>query len=268
MSTLTPLPALTAPVIEPLLAARKAVQPLAPTPAFAAMVPTMEDAFAVQHATGVALGAWGAGEVPAYWKSGAGSRAAALGHAPLMPAGVHRYSGEPVVVDLSRFISPGLEAEIAVRLGHDVTPAMAADLDEAGAAALVDAMAVSLEVVDRRWQNTPELTPELKAADFLAHGALVFGPWLPWQPALDWAAQPCLQEVGARPALNTVGTHPLGTPTWLLPVWLRHLTRHGATVPAGTMVTTGTWTGLTPLVSGERVCVAFAGLGEVVLHTV
>jgi 2-keto-4-pentenoate hydratase len=41
-----------------------------------------------------------------------------------------------------------------------------------------------------------------------------------------------------------VGGHSLGNPVAVLPAWLQHLTRLGATVPAGTVVTTGAWGGL------------------------
>jgi len=44
-----------------------------------------------------------------------------------------------------------------------------------------------------------------------------------------------------------IGTHSLRDPAWVLPQWLRHATRHGATLPAGTVVTTGTWAGVVPL---------------------
>jgi 2-keto-4-pentenoate hydratase len=59
-----------------------------------------------------------------------------------------------------------------------------------------------------------------------------------------------------------VGTHSLGHPAWLLPTWLKHATRDGATVPAGTVVTTGTWCGLLAAAAGDLVQVTFEGIGE------
>ena len=58
------------------------------------------------------------------------------------------------------------------------------------------------------------------------------------------------------------GTQSLGDPAWLLPIWLKHVTRHGATVPRGTVVTTGTWCGLLEAKAGDRVRVVFEGIGE------
>ena len=61
------------------------------------------------------------------------------------------------------------------------------------------------------------------------------------------------------------GTHALGDPAWLLPIWLRHATRHGDVVPAGTVVTTGTWAGVVPATQGDAVEVAFEGIGRATL---
>jgi 2-keto-4-pentenoate hydratase len=52
----------------------------------------------------------------------------------------------------------------------------------------------------------------------------------------------------------------------VLAAWLRHLTRDGATVPAGTVVTTGTWCGMLPAAAGDRVDVRFDGIGSAQLQ--
>lgn len=254
-----------------LLAARREQQALVPTAAHAAALANVDAACAVQHATGVALQAWAPDEVPGYWKSGAGHRQATLTHAPLMPAGVHVDScpAQPADLRPHAFFKPAIECEIALRLARGVTPAQAAALghddDPAG---LVDAMAVSIEVVDCRWVDDGALPPLLRLADFQSHGALVLGAWVPWR-ALDWSRQRGQMQVTVQgndaSPVHFSGSHPLGTPPWLLPIWLRHLTRHGATVPAGTVVTTGTWAGQVPLWRGSRVQVAFEGIGETAL---
>ena len=53
----------------------------------------------------------------------------------------------------------------------------------------------------------------------------------------------------------------MGDPAFVLLAWLRHLTRDGHAVAAGTVVTTGTWVGILDAVAGDRVDVAFAGIG-------
>lgn len=257
--------ALTDRLIPALLRARQLQQPVVATPELVALVPDLETAAQVQHATGVALRAWASAEMPRHWKSGAAHREQPLSHAPLLPHGVRLVQGRQVASlrDMV-FNAPGVEAEIALRLARDVTPAQAMALAHDHAADLVDAMAVSIEVVDSRWTGGLE-SAWLRTADFQVHGALVLGDWQPWQ-ARAWALQSCRLTIGDADPVDRVGTHPLGDPAWLLPIWLRHLTRHGATVPAGTIVTTGTWTGMIPVRVGELVRVQFEGIGEAALQ--
>jgi hypothetical protein len=222
---------------------------------------TLEDAtqaYEVQDAVATALGWFPDEAAPRAWKSGGASRSATLTHAPLPPTGVRT-----ALADFGdiHFHAPGIETEIALRLGRDVTPAMAASLDSAAdAAALVDAMAVSVEIVDSRWQDLAATPALLRLADSQVHGALALGEWQPFA-AVDWASQRCETTIGDTAPVVREGTHPLGDPAWLLPTWLRHLTRHGRTAPAGSIVTTGSWVGILPCRRGDQVTVAFDGIG-------
>jgi 2-keto-4-pentenoate hydratase len=217
-------------------------------------------AYEVQDAVAAALGWFDSGAVPRTWKSGGGSRSATLTHAPLPPAGVRQ---SPANFSDLVFHTPGIEAEIALRLGRDITPAQAAALNHDDAPSLVDAMAVSVEIVDARWQDLAATPALLRLADSQVHGALVLGEWQPYT-AVDWASQRCEAKVGdATETVVRVGTHPLADPAWLLPIWLRHLTRHGQTVPAGTVVTTGSWVGVLPCRRGDQVTAEFPGIGSV-----
>lgn len=114
---------------------------------FAAALEHADQAYAVQAIVARSLGWQEAGA--GYWKSGGASREATLTHARLPLAGVWT---SPAHAGDWPFTWRGIEAEIALRLGQGVDAAQAASLDYAGAAALVDAMAVSIEVVDSRWR--------------------------------------------------------------------------------------------------------------------
>ncbi len=221
----------------------------------------LDAAYALQHQQGAALG-WFDAEVPRAWKSGGGTLAG-ITHAPLPDAGV---VGSPADGRHWSLHQRGIEAEVALRLGRSVDAATAATLDRACAEALIDAMCVSIEVVDSRWTDGWSATPTLlRLADLQSHGALVLGAWQPYS-ARDWAAQVCEVHIGTQTPQRFVGTHPLGDPAAVLPAWLRHLTREGATVPAGTVVTTGSWVGLLEAQAGDAVRVAFDGLGEAALQ--
>lgn len=241
-----------------LVAARRSNSTLDATP----WLTTIQDAaqaYEVQDAVASALGWFQDRAMPGCWKSGGGSRSATLTHAPLPPHGVRQ---SPANFDDLVFHTPGIESEIALRLGQDVTPAQAAKLDHGDAASLIDAIAVSVEIVDSRWQDLAATPPLLRLADSQVHGALVLGEWQPYA-AVDWASQRCETKVGTLDTVVREGTHPLGDPAWLLPIWLRHITRHGQTAPAGTVVTTGSWVGIVPCRRGDQVAAEFAGIGSV-----
>ncbi|NMM81351.1 2-keto-4-pentenoate hydratase [Acidovorax sp. SRB_14] len=214
-------------------------------------------AYGVQDALAQAMGWFAAGPVR-HWKSGGPNRQAVLTHAPLPPAGVRT---SPAVYSDMQFHTIGIEAEIALRLGQAVSPAQAVALMPDAAGSLVDAMAVSIEIVDSRWTEGGDAPALLRLADLQSHGALVLGEWVPYAMR-DWAAQRCVARIGTREPVLRTGTHPLGDPAWLLPTWLRHLTRSGQTVPAGTVVTTGSWVGLLPAQRGEVVVAEFEGVGS------
>ncbi len=115
---------------------------------------------------------------PRHWKSGGPSRDAVLTHAALPPDGVWT---SPADARKWPFRLRGIEAEIALRLARDVDPAQAATLDHQRAAELVDAMCVSIEIVDSRWVEGLQASPTAKLADLQSHGALVLGGWVPYR---------------------------------------------------------------------------------------
>lgn len=257
--TLNPT-ATAAEVVAALCAAHRTHQP-ADSRGLAEALATPDDAYAVQLAVGRQLG-WWADRPAQAWKSGGGTLDTVT-HAPLSPAGVRPSPADLRDLPLRR---RGIEAEIALRLGVAVDAARAASLDETAAVALIEALAVSVEVVDSRWAEGPAAAPLLRLADGQSHGALVLGAWHPFAPERDWSAQRCVARVGAAAPVECRGSHPLGRPTAVLPAWLRHATREGVVLPAGTVVTTGTWVGLLDAQAGDTVTVAFDGLGEVSLR--
>ena len=215
-----------------------------------------EQAYAAQEEVARAL-RWFDRPVPLHWKSGGPARTAPLTHAPLPPQQVR---ASPADLRGFHFSWRLIEAEVALRLARDVSPADAQAFNPATAPRWLDGMAVSIEVVDSRWENRAA-GALLKLADQQSHGALVLGAWQPYG-ARDWAQQACTVQIGDAAPQAFRGTHSLGDPAWLLRLWLRHVTRHGATVPAGTIVTTGTWCGLLEARAGDRVRAVFEGIGQ------
>lgn len=215
------------------------------------------DAYAVQDRVARAFG-WFEAEAPRHWKSGGASRAAVLTHAALPSAGVWQ---SPARGERWPFRLRGIEAEVALRLARDVDAELASTLDANTAYALVDAMCVSIEVVDSRWREAHDAPPLCKLADLQSHGALVLGPWTALA-ARDWSGQRVRVQIGAQPAVERRGSHALADPAFVLPAWLRHATRAGRTVAAGAVVTTGTWVGILHAAAGDLVSAEFPGIGS------
>ena len=229
--------------------------------AAAVLLPDAAAAYAVQDGVARACG-WFDGDAPTHWKSGAPSRTAVQTHAALPPAGIW---SSPADARGWPFHLRGIEAEIALRLGRDVDAALAAGLDVAGASRLVDAMCVAIEIVDSRWTEVLDAPALAKLADLQSHGALVLGAWTPFAPR-DWSAQVCRVGIGAAPATEHKGTHPMADPAQVLSAWLRHATRGNRRLPAGSVVTTGTWCGLPRAAAGDCVRVEFPGIGNAVVQ--
>jgi len=213
-------------------------------------------AYAVQHAVARSLG-WFPDGSAGHWKSGGASPHSVRTHAPLPPHGVLRH---PADVRASHFHMRGIEAEIALRLRVPVNAQIAASLDEAAACVLIDSMCVAIEVVDSRWREAMDAPVWARLADLQSHGALVLGEWTAFRSG-DWKHQACTVSIGTQATQHFQGTHALGSPTAVLPQWLRHATCAGTTVQAGTVVTTGTWCGLLQARRGDAVQVAFDGIG-------
>ncbi|MBL8348823.1 MAG: fumarylacetoacetate hydrolase family protein [Burkholderiaceae bacterium] len=224
----------------------------------APVLPDAAAAYAAQARVAAALG-WFDDAPPRHWKSGGPSREAVATHAPLPPAGVWT---SPAQAGAWPFRLRGIEAEVALRLREPVDAGRAAALDLEGARALVDAMCVSIEIVDSRWAEGLQAAALARLADLQSHGALVLGPWVAFDAARDWSTQSCEVRIGAQPVQRFRGTHSMADPAFVLPAWLRHATRDGAVVAAGTVVTTGTWCGLPMASAGDAVEVIFDGIGS------
>lgn len=239
-----------------LAAARKNGQPLRAGD-WSHAVTDEEQAYAVQDGVAALLGWASNGQPVRHWKSGGPSRSGPFGHSPLDPAGIGNiHQTWPLL---------GIEAEIALRLGRDVSPEAAHGMRPDDAGPWIDAMAISVELVASRWNEQLAAPSLLRMADCQSHGALMLGAWLPYQP-LDWPSLSWrMTQPGADP-IERRGGHSLNDPAWLLPAWLKHLSRGGLTVPAGTIVTTGAWGGmqaLSPSIRADEVIdVSFETLGS------
>lgn len=227
--------------------------------------PADEDGgYAVQDALHGRLAAAGRGEL-AGWKIGcttAVMQAYLKIPSPcaggILAGGVH---AAPCAIPYATYVRPGVECEMAVRLGADL-PAGGAPYDRARVAAAVEACMAAIEIVDDRYVDWRQIdTPTLIADDFFQAG-IVLGPAVSDWRSLDFAA------MGGRMAVNgaAVGTgraadvmgHPFEALAWLA----NRLARRGRQLRAGDLVMTGSIVETKWLEPGDRVEVAIDGLGE------
>lgn len=184
------------------------------------------DAYAVQDGVAAALG-WRLDR----WKSGGASAQGPFSHSPVSPV-----AGSALL---------GVEAEVALRI------------DASGAA---DAMCIAVELIASRWEEGLDAPALLRMADFQSNAGLLLGTWQSYR-ALDWARLEWRLALPGQPDIVRRGGHSLADPAGVLPAWLQHAARHGRTVAAGTVVTTGAWGGL-HTASQARGTLSVEGLGE------
>jgi 2-keto-4-pentenoate hydratase len=217
-----------------------------------------EDAYAVQSLVAAQLG-WHSAPVARYWKSGGLARDAIITHAGLPPDGV-RHS--PANLKDWPLHLHGVEAEVAIRLGCDVSFEMLSTASQADAQGWIADMTVAIEIISNHWDMGYDTPAWLKLADLQSHGALVLGDWQPWR-AHDWSNQDCQILVNGETVVRRKGSHPLGSPDWGLRVFAKHIIGQHRVLPAGTVITTGSWNGIYRAQAGDAVQVVFDGLGAV-----
>ncbi len=245
-----------------LAAARRSHTPLDAT-GWDTVVPDIATAYAVQDAVAATLG-WFPDAVPQHWKGGAPNTSSPANHAPLPPDGVQ---ASPATRSWNGHFMHAIEAEVAVRVGQTVNTEQAASITVANLADVLDGMAVSIELVDSRWQQITDVAPLLRTADMQVHGALTLGTWQPFTARSEgaWAAQTCEVYVDGKAQGEHgfyTGSHPTVDPLWVVPLWLRHVAERFGSVPAGTVITTGSWCGLLKLNAPGTVRTVFPGIGE------
>ena len=173
----------------------------------------------------------------------------------------NRTHAAPATVAYAEHWRPGVECEIAVRLGKAL-PTAAAPYDRAAVAAAVEACMAAIEIVDDRYEDFRALdTPTLIADDFFSAGAVLGPPLTAWRNVDLAAAGGTMaingMQVGAGTGADVMG-HPFEALTWLA----NHAAASGRPLRAGDVVLTGSVVETKWVEPGDTVLVAIEGLGE------
>jgi 2-oxo-3-hexenedioate decarboxylase/2-keto-4-pentenoate hydratase len=158
------------------------------------------------------------------------------------------------------YVRVGVECEIAVRLGRDLTagPFTADSVVDA-----IDAYHPAIEIVDDRYADWRSIgAPTLVADDFFAAGC-VLGEAVPRAAAPDLLAVSGVAlingiEIGRGTGADVLG-HPHAALAWLA----SHLAAMGTHLRAGQIVLTGSVVQTVWLNAGDRAVMELSGLGTV-----
>lgn len=161
-------------------------------------------------------------------------------------------------VDLTRFIHPKIEPEVAYRLGCDA----GFDSDIKDIAECVDAVAPAVEIIDSRYRDFRFTFTDV-IADNTSAAAFAIGAWRPPQPVGNRAVR---LAVGADEIVGTTSAI-LGDPVRALHALSRVCGQRRLTLRAGDVILAGAATAALPLTADTAHC-AVAGLGTVTVKGV
>lgn len=169
---------------------------------------------------------------------------------------------EEAHLQMSDFVRPGVECEIAVMLARDL-PETGVAYDRESVAVAVEGAMAAIEIVDDRYQDFRSLgAPTLIADDFFNAGSVLAEPRRDWRE-LDLATVTGRMTINGREVGHGSGAHIMGHPLHAL-AWLANLrARQGQPLRAGEFVSLGSIVETKWIMAGDRVVAELGALGRV-----
>ena len=175
---------------------------------------------------------------------------------------VHR---SPATVAYGAHWRPGVECEIAVRLGESL-PAAKAPFDRADVAAAVESCMAAIEIVDDRYDDFRALdAASLVADDFFSAGAVLGTPVstpVSTRSGLDLAALRGTMTINDADVGSGIGADVMGHPFEALAWLANHAAATGRPLAEGDVVLTGSIVETRWVEPGDNVRVEIESLGE------
>ena len=168
---------------------------------------------------------------------------------------------------VDKFINPGVECEIAIRLKSDLVPECAPFSRQLVSSAVGSVMA-AIELVDDRWIDYKLVgTPTLIADDFFGAGC-VLGSEAVYLDGLDLSAIEGYMKINGMPVGFGHGTDIMGDPLQAL-VWLANdFATRGRGLLEGEIVLLGSLVETQWIGSGDVVTIEQSGIGTVMARFV
>jgi 2-keto-4-pentenoate hydratase len=188
-----------------------------------------------------------------------------VGHGPLgftcAPLPASHVLPSPAQVPQAECPDRGVEAEIAVRIAHDLPPRARPYTRDDILAAIASAHP-AIELLQSRYVDVTAVDPLTNLADSLSHYGLVWGDAIPGWQAIDLDAETVAVVVDGT-TLKTCTGNPAGDIIRLV-VWLANEGSHWAGgLKAGQFVATGSWTAKDFVPAGATVKMVFGHCGAV-----
>jgi len=209
------------------------------------------DSYAIQEAVLSRLG-----ERVGGWKVGF-SPEGGIFCAPIYASKVH---ASPARLPARGFHLIGIECEIGFRIDQALAQRdKLYSRDEVLAAA---SLHPTIEVVDSRYQDFRSLDRLQVLADNFSNGALVYGAASSGWQGMDLVHPPIAVTADGKPFAECTGLR-AGDPIGLLVELVNHVAKQRGGMPAGTFVTTGTYTGMVFTEPGVTIRAEYGPLGRV-----
>ncbi len=167
----------------------------------------------------------------------------------------------PATVPYAAHWRPGVECEIAVRLGRPL-PAAEAPFERADVAAAVESCMAAIEIVDDRYDDFRALdAASLIADDFFSAGAVLGAP-VSTRSGLDLAALRGTMTINDADVGSGTGADVMGHPFEALAWLANHAAAMGRPLSEGDVVLTGSIVETRWVEPGDNVRVEIESLGE------
>lgn len=250
-----------------LVAARRAAQALPDYPG--ALPRTLDEGYAVQDRAialwGQPIAGWKVGRIPEAWERKLGEERLV---GPIFADAVQLATGGHP----GRFAAIGggfaaVEAEFVFRLGADAPPERTQYSHE-DAAALVDALAIGIELAGSPLPDINLLGPPIVVSDFGNNAGLIVGPEIPgWRDLAD-AELRCETFIDERSVGHGGAGSIAGGLLAALAFALSRCAQRGYPLKAGMWVTTGAATGIHDILAGQSAMISFGRWGRLHCETV
>lgn len=172
----------------------------------------------------------------------------------------------PATISIDEFAKPPqLECEVAFVLSDELPPT-AGPFTAASVRAAIESIVPAIELVCSRFDPMTAVDGASLVADNVASGHLVTGEPMPFTKATKPSQVAATLRVDGEVMAKGSGDAVLGDPLEALAWLANHLAARGVALPKGSLITTGSMTGMVPIAPEDVAMADFGKLGRVSVH--